>query len=153
MTLTTNKVILALGSNLGDREKNLARAAQEIAVLGKVKKVSSFIETEPEGFKEQPRFLNGAVLLETELPPDLLLDRLQRIEADMGRRRSFKNAPREIDIDIIFYNTLIFKGARLTLPHPRAHLRGFVLRPAAEIAPDFLHPVLQKTVKELSEKL
>ena len=144
---------IALGSNLdsefGDREGNLREAVRRIGSLGMVKAVSSFYDTEPVGYVEQPRFLNGALLLETELEPLELMRGLLDIEHEMGRQRSIAKGPRVIDLDLLLDGAAVMATAELTLPHPEMHARRFVLEPLAEIAPGMVHPVLGKTVGEM----
>ena len=150
-------VFLAIGSNVGDREANIQKAVgflkehQDIDVLS----VSSFIETEAVGAGlPQGRFLNGALQIETDLTPLDLLTQLKMIERRLGRSKREMNAPRPMDLDILFYeDVVILEGKNLTIPHPRLPQRYFVLKPLLEIAPDFMHPRLQKTVKELYEEL
>ena len=110
---------------------------------------SKVYETPPWGYENQPAFLNMAVKCETNLEPESLLKRLKQLEVQLGREQSFRWGPRLIDIDILFYNDLILESESLTIPHPRLHERAFVLVPLADIAPDFIHPVLKKTIKEL----
>lgn len=144
---------IALGSNLdssfGDRETNLREAVRRLAELGAVTAVSSFHDTEPVGYTAQPRFLNAAVLLDTTMTPEELMERLLEIEQSMGRVRSMAKGPRVIDLDLLLYGDAVLSTAQLTLPHPEMHLRRFVLEPLAEVAPNMVHPVLGKTVKEL----
>ena len=150
---------IALGSNLhsdfGDREANLREAVQRLGLLGRVRAVSRFHDTSPVGTVEQPRFLNGAVLLETMLRPEDLLDALLSIERGMGRDRAVAvdKGPRVIDLDLLLYGDEVLSRARLRLPHPAMHTRGFVLEPMAEIAPEMVHPVLRRTVAELLDLL
>jgi 2-amino-4-hydroxy-6-hydroxymethyldihydropteridine diphosphokinase len=141
---------LSLGSNLGDREQNL-RAA--IARLGDILAVSSFYETEPVEFTDQPWFLNCAVTVRTELTPEQFLAKIQQIEQEMGRRRIQPKGPRNIDIDILLFGDSIINTSELDVPHPAMHQRGFVLEPLNEIAPEARHPVLNKTVRELLRSL
>lgn len=145
---------LSLGSNLGDRKRNLE---QIIDFLKKEKqisisKISPFYETEPWQAKDHPWYINICVGGETSLNSLDLLEKLQEIEKALGRDHTKKLAPRVIDIDLLFYDGITLESQALTLPHPRLSLRRFVLQPLADIAPDFLHPVLKKTVKELLEK-
>ena len=142
---------IALGSNLGDRSGFLQGAIERIGQLGRVKAVSRLADTEPVGYLDQPKFLNAVSLLETDLSPTDLMRALLRIEVGMGRVREGVPAkgPRTIDLDLIFYGSIVLSTPELTLPHPAMHERGFVLGPLAEIAPEWRHPVLRRTVAEL----
>jgi len=142
---------IALGSNLGDREGNLREAVQRMGALGRVAAVSGFYDTEPVGYLDQPRFLNAAVLLETELLPVELLHGLLGVEQEMGRDRANAppKGPRVIDLDLLLYGELVMQSAELTVPHPAMHERAFVLAPLAEIAVGMLHPVLHRSIGEL----
>jgi 2-amino-4-hydroxy-6-hydroxymethyldihydropteridine diphosphokinase len=146
---------IALGSNLesefGDREGNLREAVRRIGALGEVRKVSSFYDTEPVGYLEQPRFLNGALLLQTDLDPRTLMRELLRVERGMGRERvgAIAKGPRVIDLDLLLYGDWVLWAEELILPHPRMEERRFVLGPLAEIAPEWVHPVLGVTVREM----
>jgi 2-amino-4-hydroxy-6-hydroxymethyldihydropteridine diphosphokinase len=148
---------IALGSNLdskfGDREGNLREAVRRLGVLGAVRTVSSFYDTEPVGYVSQPRFLNGALLLETELEPRELMSGLLAVEHAMGRDRVIAKGPRVIDLDLLLYGPVVMATAELTLPHPEMHRRQFVLEPLAEIAPEMVHPVLGKTIAEMLQGL
>ena len=148
---------IALGSNLasnfGDREANLREAIQRCEKLGEVRAVSTFHDTEPVGYTSQPRFLNGALLLETELAPLELMRGLLAIEQAMGRERKIAKGPRAIDLDLLLYDQAVMATAELTLPHPEMHERRFVLEPLAEIAPEMVHPVLGLTVQEMLERI
>lgn len=149
-----HKVYLLLGSNLGDREKNIDNAIIELKARGLIiSKKSSLYNTAPWGYTEQPEFLNLALECLTSLEPFELLKEIKKIEKKMGRENFIRYGPRIIDIDIIFYDDLIFKSDDLTIPHPLMHKRYFVLKPLSEIAPDFVHPLLKLTVKQLLEKL
>jgi 2-amino-4-hydroxy-6-hydroxymethyldihydropteridine diphosphokinase len=143
-------VYISIGSNLGNREENCEKAIALLIKRGiKVIKRSSLCETEPWGVKEQPEFINVAVEVETHLRPEELLKNLKEIEIDIGRRESKLWGPRIIDIDILFYDDLVIKTPELEIPHPGINNRGFVLEPLSEIAPDKIHPVLKKSIKEL----
>jgi 2-amino-4-hydroxy-6-hydroxymethyldihydropteridine diphosphokinase len=142
-------VYLSLGSNLGDRELNLRTAISRLSELGEVTKISSFYETEPVEFIEQPWFLNCAVELQTSLTPQELLLGLLALERQIGRERLQPKGPRLIDLDILLFNDLTLHEPGLTIPHPALHERRFVLEPLAEIAPDVNHPVLKKKMHEL----
>jgi 2-amino-4-hydroxy-6-hydroxymethyldihydropteridine diphosphokinase len=140
------RAAIALGSNLGDRPLHLRTAIDLISALGRVTAVSTFHDTTPVGLLDQPRFLNAALLLETQLSPIVLLRALLAIELTMGRDRANVPAkgPRVIDLDLILYDQEL-----LTLPHPAMHERPFVLAPLAELAPNWQHPTLHLTIAQL----
>lgn len=145
-----NKAYLLTGGNLGNRLQNLQNAATLIEKnIGKIEQASSVYETAAWGFTEQPAFLNQVLYVSTLLSASELIKNLLRIESAMGRERNIKMGPRIIDIDILFFNHDIINEPDLEIPHPRLHLRKFVLTPLAEIAPGYLHPVLHKTVLQL----
>lgn len=144
---------VALGSNLGDRQANLNRAVELLKQHGvEVLKVSTFIETEPYGVTDQPRFLNGACMVKTELSPLELLRLLLSVEKEMGRVRLRHWGERNIDLDLLLYEGVMMDTEELRLPHPDMANRDFVMLPLAELAPSLIHPVLQKTMQELAEK-
>ena len=149
MKRETRNAYLSLGSNLGNREANLRDAIARLDAVGTVSTISSFYETEPVDFLDQPWFLNCVVLLETDLPPQTLLRRLLEIERSLGRERLQPKGPRLIDIDILLFGDEIIHEPGLTIPHPALHQRRFVLEPLAQIAPGVVHPVLKKTAQEL----
>ena len=145
--------ILSLGSNLGERYNNLKRVLLELEKLGKIVNKSHTYETKPYGVFDQPNFLNMAVGIETELPPRKLLEKLKSIEKKLGRKETRRWGERIIDIDILFYDEIIVDEPGLKIPHPEIQYREFVLKPLREIYPDFVHPTLKKTVRELFQKL
>jgi 2-amino-4-hydroxy-6-hydroxymethyldihydropteridine diphosphokinase len=134
---------------VGDREGNLRAALEKLAAVGRVVAVSSFYETEPMEFKQQEWFLNCAVAVETEKSAEELLDALLSIERAMGRERVQAKGPRSIDIDILLFGDALIDEKGLKVPHPAMHERRFVLEPLAEIAPDAIHPVFKRSVREL----
>ena len=150
MTMDTHTVFLALGSNLGDRYENLRQAVAALSPQLEVKAKSHIYETEPWGYEDQPKFLNMAVKGQTYLEPEPLLKHLKRLEIALGRQASFANGPRLIDIDILFFGERVLDTPVLTLPHPRLHERGFVLLPLMDIAPELIHPLLKKSIRELT---
>ena len=145
---------IALGSNLGDKAANLRRALELLDERGvEVVKVSTFICTEPYGVTDQPQFLNAVCQVRTSLEPLALLHTLLGIEQEMGRVRLRHWGERNIDIDLLLYEDVIMDTPELKLPHPDMQNRDFVLLPLAEIASEFIHPVLHKSIDELKENL
>ena len=147
--------LIAIGSNLGDRVANVKKAVLRAAdeVKATLVFMSSFYETEPWGIKEQGPFMNAVMGVDTELPPAALLAHLKSVEAGMGRQEAERWGPRVIDLDIIFYDGLVMDENGLTIPHPAAADRAFVMVPLAEIAPDFIHPVTGRGVSDIAKSL
>jgi 2-amino-4-hydroxy-6-hydroxymethyldihydropteridine diphosphokinase len=153
-----NLAYLSLGSNVGDRERQLRDAIARLESVGQVASVSSFYETEPVEFTDQAWFLNCAVALETDATPERLMSALLEIEQQMGRQRVQEKGPRTIDLDILLFTDsitgdVVIDAPALTIPHPAMQQRRFALQPLAEIAPEARHPVLKKTIRELLEAL
>lgn len=147
-------VYVGIGSNLGDRERNCLRAIDLMEERSlKVSRRSRTYETEPWGVKDQPRFINMAVSVETALEPRKVLGLLKDVEKLMGRQETVRYGSRVIDLDILLYDSLVVKEPGLEIPHPLMHERDFVLVPLAEIAPEAVHPVIGKTIRELRDKL
>jgi 2-amino-4-hydroxy-6-hydroxymethyldihydropteridine diphosphokinase len=146
-------VYLSLGSNMGDRQKNLRDAIARLESVGRILRISSFYETEPIEFTRQAWFLNCVVAIETEKAPQELMTGLLEIEQDLGRRRARRKGPRTIDIDIVLFGDIVLNSAALVVPHPAMQQRRFVLEPLAEIASEVRHPVLKKTIRELLAEL
>ena len=146
-------IYLALGSNLGDRVANLENARKALAPKVTLIRESPIYVTPPWGYTDQPDFLNQVIEVETLLHPIPLLHKLKEIEADMGREATFRNGPRIIDLDILFYGQEVYKGELLQIPHPRLQERAFVLVPLNDLAPDFVHPVLNESVREMLTKV
>lgn len=144
-------VYIGIGSNLGDRKRNCRRAVELLRREGvRVAKASSLHETGPWGVVGQPDFINMAVEAETALSPRELLVLLKSMEKEMGREEGVRWGPRVIDLDILLYEGLVLEEPGLRIPHPLMHLRGFVLGPLAEIAPGVMHPVLGKSIRDIT---
>ena len=143
------EVLLGLGANLGDPRRQLAEAVARLGPLVEDVGVSSVYRTEPVGHRDQPDFYNLVFRGWTKVPPGELLRGMLEIERALGRERTFANAPRVIDIDLLAYGDVVMETPELTLPHPGIAHRGFVLHPLAEVAPAWVHPVLGRTAREL----
>ncbi len=150
-----HEVYLSVGSNMGDKEAYIRNAVSELDKhpLMRVEKVSTLTTTKPYGGVEQDDFVNGAIKIKTVLAPEQLLDELHIIEAAADRKRELRWGPRTLDLDIVFYDKLVYESDRLIIPHVDMANREFVLKPMAEIAPNFRHPILHKTVAELLQTL
>jgi 2-amino-4-hydroxy-6-hydroxymethyldihydropteridine diphosphokinase len=145
-----NKVLLMLGGNLGEEQQLFQEARNFLKEhIGAEIKASSLYRSEPWGLKSQPWFVNQALIYHSPLAPDQILNAVLEIELKMGRKRSGKNSPRNIDIDVLLYGNEIVSTPRLVIPHPRMHLRKFNLLPASEICPDWVHPLCQQRISEL----
>ena len=148
-----HEVYLALGTNLGNRRENLKEALQQLPPAVEVLDVSRLYETAPAYVLDQPNYLNITIKTQTLLPPAELLAYLKQLEELIGRLKTIRYGPREIDIDIIFYDQLVVKLPQLQIPHPRLAERGFVLRPLSDIGPQLTLPTLKRTVTELAADL
>lgn len=147
-----NTAFLCLGSNIGNRAFTLKQVVEKINIeIGRVISQSNFYETEAWGVDNQEKYLNQCICVETSLSSKQLLKQTLKIELDFGRQRNHKETyePRTIDIDLLFYNADVIQSKDLIIPHPRLHLRNFVLIPLHEIAPNFSHPILHKTIQTL----
>ncbi|MGL4607158.1 MAG: 2-amino-4-hydroxy-6-hydroxymethyldihydropteridine diphosphokinase [Eubacteriaceae bacterium] len=150
-----HRVFIGFGANIGNKLENIKAAKELITQLEGViiTKESSIIETEPWGYEDQDSFLNGVLEVKTYLPPQELMFKLLEIESAVKRERKVHWGPRTIDLDILFYDDIISDDPRVTLPHPQAHHRGFVMESMAEIAPYFIHPFLNKNMIEIRDSL
>ncbi len=148
-------IYVALGSNMGDRKERVLQAVDKMKTFSNVQKISALVETDAEGpNKGQPKFINAVVELETAYEPKKVLEELLRIEEELGRNitEKGKNAPREIDLDLVVYGNEIVNTEKLQIPHPRMTEREFVLAPLAELNPKWVHPQTGQTIQELLKK-
>ncbi|WP_299228452.1 2-amino-4-hydroxy-6-hydroxymethyldihydropteridine diphosphokinase [Sulfurihydrogenibium sp.] len=146
-----NEVYLGLGSNVGDRLLNLNKAIELLSGKIQILKKSKIYVSKAVGYTDQPDFYNMVLYGRTDLSPEELFNFIKDVEKNAGRVYRFHWGPREIDIDILFYNDLVYKSDKLNIPHPRLHERDFVLLPLIELNPKLFHPVLNKRVSDLKE--
>lgn len=147
------KVYLSLGSNIGNRKKYLSKAVNELRSVGEIKKISQIYQTVAWGVTDQNDFYNLCLLIETNLTPESLLEKINSIEKFLGRKKRGKWQEREIDIDILFYGSQSIKTPNLVIPHPEIINRAFVLVPLSEIAPNYKHPEDNKTIASLEKQI
>ena len=148
-----HQIFLALGSNVGNRKQYIEEAILLLREKINDVMIAPFYETKPRYFEDQNNFLNTVLSGFTDLEPQELLQFTKTVQKKVGRVERFRNGPREIDIDILFYDTVLYKDEELEIPHPRLQERDFVLQPFSDINPDFFHPVLKKTIRELLDTL
>lgn len=147
------RIFLGLGTNLGERETNLQEAKDALSPQVKALRESPIYVTPPWGYEDQPDFLNQVIEVRTRLEPPALLRCLKSIELALGREKTFRYGPRLIDLDILFFGQRVIQEENLQIPHPRLHERAFVLVPLNDLAPDFMHPVLGETIRDLLSKV
>ena len=147
------KVFIALGSNVGDKIFNIKQSIYEIKKYGQVVNYGEIYISKPYGLKNQQNFFNTAILFFTNLQPIELMKKLSLIETKLKKNKKIENGPRKIDMDIIFYGKQNISNKKLTIPHPRAHLRDFVLRPIADIDSNFIHPTKKISIRNLISQL
>jgi len=148
-----NLVYLSIGTNLGNKVENLKNVISRLSDIMTINSISSVYETEPFNVPKQDDFLNIAIEVQTNFAPLELIHKLKKIESEMGRILFESNKPRIIDIDIIFYNSIILDEIQIQVPHPRAHKRAFVIFPIMDLNPGFVHPILNKSLMEISKNL
>jgi len=148
-----NKVYISLGTNIGNWKNNFKQSFFELNKLGIINNCSSIYLSKPYGYINQNFFYNAAIELYTNINPNALISRIQLIETKLKKNKLISNGPRRIDLDIIYFNKLVVKKNTLIIPHPRAHLRDFVLYPICEIVPFYIHPIIKKTTKQLISQL
>lgn len=146
-------IFLSLGTNVGDRLKNIKNTIIELKNILRVEKISYIYETEPWGYIDQNKFLNLCIQGSTNMSPQELLIEMKRLEEKIGREKTFQWGPRLIDIDILFYNDLVLQEEKLVLPHRGIEERAFVLIPLLDINPNFTHPIFNKSMLELSKNV
>ncbi len=144
-----HQIFLALGSNIENRKQHIETAIVLLCEKVRGITIAPLYETKPRYFEDQYNFLNTVLRGYTDLEPGKLLHFTQAVQKEVGRVERFRNGPREIDIDILFYDNIVYKDEELEIPHPRLQERDFVLQPFADINSDFSHPVLKKTIREL----
>jgi len=154
MVVIDLELYAGFGGNVGDVVDRFAKAIDFLEDFGiKMVKKSNLYRSKPYGFENQNDFVNCVILFETDFVPEIILGLFKKAERILGRTERFKWGPREIDIDILFYDSLIYKKPELTIPHKDLQNRDFVLRPMFEIAPDFVHPVFKRTIRDLYSDL
>ncbi len=146
-------IFLALGSNVGNKKAQIEQAVKHLGKHVDAIQIAKLYETQPMYHEDQDLFINTVVKGTTTLTPNELLAFVKLAEEELGRQERFRNGPREIDIDILFYNELVYESVDLIIPHPKIQEREFVLEPFMDIEPEFVHPVLGETIKELLKKL
>lgn len=148
-----HKILLGLGANIGDRETNIKKAINLLSIKISNIKLAKIYESKPVGYTKQNNFLNTALVGLTALSPEELIKFVKEVEKGIGRIKRFKWGPREIDIDILFYDNLSYKSIRVEIPHPRLHERDFVLKPLMDLDPDFIHPIFRRKIFQLYAEL
>ena len=153
LSVYQNKAYISIGTNVGNWKNNFNQSFVELNKLGFINNFASIYLSKPYGYKNQNFFYNTAIELITNIRPHELIKKLQLIEKRLKKQKSIVNGPRRIDLDIIYYNKIILKHSSIIIPHPRAHLRDFVLYPICEIIPFYTHPIIKRTTKELINQL